>query len=510
MPYASLHDFVEALRTAGELHAVSAEVDPHLEISEITNRVVKAGGPALLFTNVAGSQFPVLTNQFGSRRRMAMAFDAADLDEVGERVRSLLAFEPPAPGSLLGKIKAAHALAPLAHAIPKIARGGSAQTIVTEEPDLTTLPVLTTWPLDAGPFITLPLVITKDPHNGRANVGMYRMQVYGPKETGMHWQRHKHGRAHAAAWGERIPVAVAIGTDPVLTYAATAPLPPIVDEFAFAGLLRGKPVELTRARTVDLLVPADAEFVLEGYVDNADLRVEGPFGDHTGVYSLADSYPTFHVTSMTRRRDPIYPATVVGKPPMEDAWLGKATERIFLPLLQLVLPEIVDMNLPVEGGFHNLAIVAIRKSYPGHGKKVMNALWGLGHMMMLTRVLVIVDDDIDVADTREVAWYVLNNLAPERDVVTMPGPVDDLDHGSYSVAYGTKIGVDATRKDASEGYTRQWPPDMLMDAPTRAKVTDRWHRYGLDRIVRSLQPDAWSGQGAAAYERLLGRPKADS
>jgi 4-hydroxy-3-polyprenylbenzoate decarboxylase len=287
-------------------------------------------------------------------------------------------------------------------------------------------------------------------------------------------------------------------------------LPPLLDEFAFAGLLRGKPVELMRARSVDLLVPADAEFVLEGYVDNTDLRVEGPFGDHTGVYSLADRFPTFHVTCMTRRRDPIYPATVVGKPPMEDAWLGKATERIFLPLLQAVLPEVVDMNLPVEGGFHNLAIVSIRKSYPGHAKKVMNALWGLGHMMMLTRLLVIVDEDIDVADTREVAWYVLNNLAPERDVVTMPGPVDDLDHGSYSVAYGMKMGIDATRKDASEGYTREWPPDMRMDAATRDRVTQRWGSYGLDRVLQSLGGDAWSGQGAAAYERLLRSRSAQS
>jgi 4-hydroxy-3-polyprenylbenzoate decarboxylase len=503
MPYASLRDFVQALRVAGELHVISTEVDPRLEISEITNRVVKAGGPALLFTKVAGSPFPVLTNQFGSQRRMAMALDASNLNEIGDRVRSLVAIAPPAPGSFIEKIRAAKTLAPLANAIPKIVRNGSAQTIVTDAPDLTSLPVLTTWPLDAGPFITLPLVITKDPRNGRSNVGMYRMQVYGPAETGMHWQRHKHGRAHADAWGERIPVAVAIGTDPALTYAATAPLPPLLDEFAFAGLLRGKPVELMRARSVDLLVPADAEFVLEGYVDNTDLRVEGPFGDHTGVYSLADRFPTFHVTCMTRRRDPIYPATVVGKPPMEDAWLGKATERIFLPLLQAVLPEVVDMNLPVEGGFHNLAIVSIRKSYPGHAKKVMNALWGLGHMMMLTRLLVIVDEDIDVADTREVAWYVLNNLAPERDVVTMPGPVDDLDHGSYSVAYGMKMGIDATRKDASEGYTREWPPDMRMDAATRDRVTQRWGSYGLDRVLQSLGGDAWSGQGAAAYERLL-------
>jgi 4-hydroxy-3-polyprenylbenzoate decarboxylase len=497
MAFQSLRAFVDALDKAGELRTVSALVDPYLEISEISDRIVKAGGPALLFTNVKGSKFPVLTNQFGSRRRMAMAFGASTLDEVGERLRSLIDLSPPG-ASFAEKVGTLMRLAPLANAIPKTLHRGHAQDVVMREPDLSKLPVLTTWPLDAGPFITLPLVITKDPRTQRPNVGMYRMQVYNKRETGMHWQRHKQGRAHAAAWGDKIPVAVAIGTDPVLTYAATAPLPPVLDEFAFAGLLRGKPVELVRAKTVDLKVPADAEFVLEGFVDNTDLRTEGPFGDHTGVYSLADRYPTFHVTCVTHRRAPIYPATVVGKPPMEDAWIGKATERIFLPLLQMVVPEIVDMNLPVEGGFHNLAIVSIRKSYPGQAKKVMNALWGLGHMMMLTRVLVVVDADVDVQNAREVAWFVLNNLAPERDVVMMPGPVDDLDHGSYSVAYGTKIGIDATRKDASEGYAREWPPDMIMESAVKQRVSKRWREYGLDRITGMLQPDGWSGQGGKA------------
>jgi 4-hydroxy-3-polyprenylbenzoate decarboxylase len=468
-------------------------VDPYLEISEISDRVVKAGGPALLFTNVKGSRYPVLTNQFGTHRRMARAFGAETLDEVANRIRSLLDLSIPA--SAVERIGKLLSLAPLASAIPKTVSSGSCQDVVIAEPDLTQLPVLTTWPLDAGPFITLPLVITKDPRNGRANVGMYRMQVYNKNETGMHWQRHKQGRAHAAAWGERVPVAVAIGSDPVLTYAATAPLPPVVDEFLFAGLLRGKPVKLVQCKTVDLKVPADAEFVLEGYVDNTDLRTEGPFGDHTGVYSLADRYPTFHVQCITHRRDPMYAATVVGKPPMEDAWLGKATERIFLPLLQMVVPEIVDMNLPVEGGFHNLAIVSIKKTYPGQAKKVMNALWGLGHMMMLTRLLVIVDDDVDVQDTRTVAWFVLNNLDAQHDVVMMPGPVDDLDHGSYTPALGVKIGVDATRKTAAEGYTREWPPDMIMDDATRKLVTERWSAYGLDKIERKFRPDSWSGQG---------------
>lgn len=501
MAYDSLRAFVEALERAGEVHRIDVPVDPHLEIGEITDRVVKAGGPALLFTSVQGSKFPVLTNQFGSRARMSMALGVEDLDEAGDRIRKLLDLSIPA--SAVERIGKLLSLAPLAAAIPKTVGSGSCQDVVVEQPDLTQLPVLTTWPLDAGPFITLPLVITKDFSSGRPNVGMYRMQVYNARETGMHWQRHKQGRAHAKTWGDRIPVAVAIGADPVLTYAATAPLPPVVDEFLFAGVLRGKPVKLVQCKTVDLKVPADAEFVLEGYVDNTDLRTEGPFGDHTGVYSLADRYPTFHVQCITHRRDPIYAATVVGKPPMEDAWLGKATERIFLPLLQMVLPEVVDMNLPVEGGFHNLAIVSIKKSYPGHAKKVMNALWGLGHMMMLTRLLVIVDADVDVQDPRSVAWFVLNNLDAQHDVVMMPGPVDDLDHGSYAPALGTKIGVDATRKDASEGYNREWPPDMIMDEPTRNRVNERWSAYGLDRIERSLRPDGWSGQGAQALKRLL-------
>jgi 4-hydroxy-3-polyprenylbenzoate decarboxylase len=505
MPFDSLSAFVDALKKSGDLQVVAARVDPYLEIAEITDRVVKAGGPALLFTDVKGSKFPVLTNAFGTHARMAMALDAATLDEVGDRLRALLDFTPPGSG-FFDKLGALKTFAPLANAIPQTVRDGSCQDVVMREPDLNTIPVLTTWPLDGGPFITLPLVVTKDPQNGRFNVGMYRMQVYNATQTGMHWQRHKHGRAHADAWGDKIPVAVAIGADPALTYAATAPLPPIVDEFAFAGILRGKPVKLVACKTVDLKVPADAEFVLEGYVDNTDVRVEGPFGDHTGVYSLADNYPTFHVQCITHRKNPIYPATLVGKPPMEDAWIGKATERIFLPLLQMVLPEVVDMNLPVEGGFHNLAIVSIRKQYPGHAKKVMNALWGLGHMMMLTRLLVIVDADVDVQDPRTVAWFVLNNLAPDRDIVSMPGPVDDLDHGSYTVAYGTKLGIDATRKTAAEGYTREWPPDIVMNDPTRALVDKRWKEYGLERIGQALIPDDWSGQGQRALAKLLHRP----
>ncbi|MDQ2679794.1 MAG: menaquinone biosynthesis decarboxylase [Candidatus Eremiobacteraeota bacterium] len=503
MAFESLGAFVEGLRRIGELHTIEAPVDRHLEIAEITDRVVKAGGPALLFTNVRGSDFPVLTNQFGSERRMALALGIERLTNAGDRISSLLDLSM--PSSLSEKLGKLFSLAPLASAIPKTVKNAPCQEVVITEPDLTALPVLTTWPLDGGPFITLPLVITKDPQSGQPNVGMYRMQVYSARETGMHWQRHKQGRAHAAKWGDKVPVAVAIGADPILTYCATAPLPPVVDEYMFAGLLRGKAVNLVACKTVDLKVPAEAEFVLEGYVDNTDLRAEGPFGDHTGVYSLADTYPTFHVQCITHRKNPIYAATVVGKPPMEDAWLGKATERIFLPLLQMVVPEIVDMNLPVEGGFHNLAIVSIKKSYPGQAKKVMNALWGLGHMMMLTRLLVIVDSDVDVQDPRAVAWFVLNNLDAQHDLVMMPGPVDDLDHASYTPAVGIKIGIDATRKNASEGYTREWPPDMIMDDATRDLVNARWDEYGFDRVKKAFTIDDWSGQGPQALRRLRGR-----
>ncbi|HEY0615239.1 MAG TPA: menaquinone biosynthesis decarboxylase [Candidatus Elarobacter sp.] len=503
MAYDSLGAFVRALRDAGELATIEAAVDPRLEIAEITDRVVKAGGPALLFRAVRGSRFPVLTNQFGTERRTALAFGATSLHEVEERLRRTIDLAlPPTLGGKLGRLASLAAAG--ASAIPRRVASAPSQEIVIDPPDLTQLPVLTTWPLDGGPFITLPLVFTRDPETRRPNVGMYRVQVYDARTAGMHWQRHKQGRAHAERWGARIPVAVAIGGDPALTYAATAPLPPIVDELAFAGYLRGAPVRTVKAKTVDLDVPADADFVIEGWVDNQDLRVEGPFGDHTGVYSAADLYPTLHVTAITHRRGAIYGATVVGKPPMEDAWLGKATERIFLPLLQSVVPEIVDYNLPVEGGFHNLAIVAVRKSYPGQAKKVMNALWGLGHMMMLTRCLVVVDHDVDVHDVRGVAWYVLNNIDAARDLVIMPGPVDDLDHaGSYELALGHKIGIDATRKRPDEGYTRDWPPEIRMDAETRERVTARWAEYGIGDLVRLGAHDEWSGQGPARLARLL-------
>ncbi len=510
MAYESLGAFVRALRDAGELATIEVPVDPRLEIAEITDRVVKAGGPALLFTHVRGSRFPVLTNQFGTERRAALAFGARSLHEVEDRVRRTIDLALPATiGGKLGRLASLATAG--ATAIPRRVERAPVQEVVMNPPDLGALPVLTTWPLDGGAFITLPLVFTRDPESGRPNVGMYRVQIYDARTAGMHWQRHKQGRAHADKWGAKIPVAVAIGGDPALTYAATAPLPPVVDELAFAGFLRGKPMRITKAVSIDLDVPADADFVIEGYVDNEDLRVEGPFGDHTGVYSAADLYPTFHVTAITHRRDAIWGATVVGKPPMEDAWLGKATERIFLPLLQMVVPEIVDYNLPVEGGFHNLAIVAVRKSYPGQAKKVMNALWGLGHMMMLTRCLLVVDHDVDVHDVRGVVWTALNNVDASRDLVIMPGPVDDLDHaGSYELALGHKLGIDATRKGPDEGYTRDWPPEIRSDAATRAHVSARWNEYGLGDLVRRGTADPWSGQGPERLARLLAEPPLSS
>ena len=481
--YESLRDYVVALRQAGELREVGVEVDPRLEITEIADRSVKSpgGGPALLFTSVKGSRFPLLINAFGSQRRMAMALGVDHLDELGSKIQKVLELVQPGPlGPKLAKLFASRALLGIA---AKTVGSGACQEIVAsgDAVDLTELPVLTCWPMDGGPYITTPLVFTHDPVSGARNVGIYRMQVYDKRTTGMHWQRHKHGREHqdAAAKGARIPVAVAIGGDPVLTYAASAPLPSGIDELLLAGFLRGRAVPMVRCKTIDVTVPASADFVLEGHVDNGELRREGPFGDHTGVYSLADDYPVFHITCLTRRRDPIYLTTIVGRPPMEDGWLGKATERLFLPVLRSMLPEVVDYNLPVEGGFQNLVIVSVRKRYPGQAKKVMYALWGLGHMMMLTRNIIVVDHDVDVQNMREVAWVTLNNVDAGRDLVLAPGPVDVLDHAAPLPMLGTKLGLDATRKGPEEGYLREWPPDIVMSDAVKTLVSKRWAEYGL-------------------------------
>ncbi len=482
--YASLGDFIAALRSKGELKQIDAPVDPYLEITEIADRCVKEldGGPALLFTHVKGSQFPLLINAVATRRRMELALGVASLDDLGERIRDLLKMTQ--PKSLSDKLGLVLRLNELGALQPKLVRDAPCQEVIVRdgEVDLTTMPVLTTWPQDGGPYITLPLVFTKHAAIGIRNVGMYRMQVYDRNTTGMHWQRHKHGREHADIAGRdaRMPVAVAIGADPATVYAGSAPLPAGIDEMLLAGFLRDKAVPMVACKTIDVEVPAQAEFVLEGYVDNAELKREGPFGDHTGVYSLADDYPVFHVTCMTRRRNPTYWTTIVGRPPMEDYWLGKATERLFLPLLQQMLPEVVEYNFPAEGIFQNLVLVSIRKRYPGHAKKVMYALWGLGHMMMLTRNIVVVDADVDVHDLSQTAWTVCNNVDAGRDLVLAPGPVDALDHAAPIPALGTKLGIDATRKSAEEGYLREWPDTIVMSDEVKQAVTRRWKELGFD------------------------------
>jgi 4-hydroxy-3-polyprenylbenzoate decarboxylase len=472
-----LRRWIDTLRTMGELVDVQAEVDPHLEITEITDRVVKAGGPALLFHNVRGSELPVLINQYGSETRMNAALRTESLDAIGARIQNIMDFQP--PQGIVDKVKALGKLRELAAFSPKTIRDAPSQQIWLDEPDLDLLPILTCWPQDGGPFITLPLVFSKDPRTGVRNCGMYRIQKIDSRTAMMHWQIHKDGAAHLTDSEGRVEVAVALGTDPATTYTATAPLPPHLDEMVFAGFLRGKSVEMVRCRTVDIEVPAESEIVLEGYVDASDLRPEGPFGDHTGFYTPVDSYPTFHLTAMSMRADAIYPTTIVGIPPMEDLYLGKATERIFLPIIKMTLPDLVDMNLPAEGVFHNCALVSVRKRYPGHAKKLMNAIWGLG-LLSLTRCVVVVDDDVDVQDPSAVAFHAFSNVDPGRDALVVEGPVDALDHAAPYFAYGAKIGFDATRKWEGEGVVRPWPELISMSDEVRERVTRRWAEYGLD------------------------------
>ena len=555
MPYADLREWITRLDKAGELRRIREAVSPFLEMAEIADRTAKlhqgtakAGGPALLFENVTG--FPgakVLMNQFGSRRRMNLALETDSLDAIAGRIRTLI--RPETPTSLLDKLKLLPKLAEVGSFFPKVIPAKDAackQVIHHLRPeqggpaggqgiDLRRLPVLTTWPQDGGPFITLPCVVTRDPKSGKRNVGMYRMQVYDGQTTGMHWQRQKNaaehlrdhlrqattpGAPHLASemWDRtmtdpsasvdimaqtsggiapaadpasipsatlakvregRMEVAVGIGTDPATTFAAIVPAPPEVEEYLIAGFLRGKPVELVKAETVDLEVPAHAEYILEGYVNLAELGAEGPFGDHTGFYTIEDQYPVFHVTCITHRRDPIYAATVVGKPPMEDAWMGKAVERIFLPLMQLTLPEIVDVCLPPEAVFHNLMIVSIRKSYAGHARKVMNGIWAMGQAMF-TKCVIVVDEDCDVQDLAEVTLRVANNIDPERDIQFTLGPVDTLDHASRLPNYGSKMGIDATRKWAAEGFTRPWPAMLKQDPAVVARIDAIWKKLGIE------------------------------
>jgi len=524
LAYQDLREWIAALEKAGELKRVRAEVDPVLEITEIADRVSKAGvrgplaaskmkpgGPALLFEKVKGHPgAQVLINQFGSESRMKLALGVESLDEISGRIIQLLNMK--SPEGFLEKVKMLPMLAEFGKFFPKTVAAGPCKEIVKKgsEASLLELPALKCWPQDAGRFITFPCVITRDPRTGKRNMGMYRMQIYDAQQAGMHWQRQKvaaehyrellragAGKSKAAAVdimarslggavlaeGERpsgkMEVAVVVGTDPALTFSAIVPAPPDVEEFIIAGFLRQKPVELVKCETVDLEVPADAEYVLEGYVNLDELRTEGPFGDHTGFYSLADEYPVFHLTCITHRKNPIYSTTIVGKPPMEDAYMGKAVERIFLPLMKLTLPEIVDINLPVEGVFHNLMIVSIKKSYPGHARKVMSGIWALGQAMF-TKCIVVVDEDVDVQDIGEVTLKALNHIDPERDIQFVLGPVDSLDHASRMPNYGSKMGIDATRKWATEGFTRPWPDEIVMDEETKRRVDAMWKGLGIE------------------------------
>ena len=552
MAYNDLREWIRALDKAGELRRVTEPVSPRLEITEITDRVSKIGsrgaaraagassekgkgkasyepgGPALLFENVVGHPgHKVLINQFGSERRMALALGVERLEQIAERIQGLMNMK--APEGLLDKLKMLPQVGELVKSFPKTVSAKDAackQVIHRENLNLLDFPVLTCWPHDGGPFITLPCVHTRDPRNGKRNIGMYRMQVYDGQTTGMHWQRQKvaaehyrealrgqaaansdasplaarvaamaetSGGAYAVADGQggglpqvkfgnlkgsRMEVAVSIGSDPATTFAAIVPAPPEIEEYLIAGFLRGKPVEIVKCETVDLEVPAQAEIVLEGYVELGELRTEGPFGDHTGFYTMQDQYPVFHITCITHRKDPIYAATIVGKPPMEDAWMGKAVERIFLPMMRMTIPEIVDINLPAEGVFHNLMIVSIRKSYAGQARKVMSAIWSLGQAMF-TKCIVVVDEDCDVQDLGEVTLRVTNNIDPERDIQFTMGPIDSLDHASRLPNYGSKMGIDATRKWKAEGFDRPWPAMLEMDRETKAKVDAIWGKLGL-------------------------------
>jgi 4-hydroxy-3-polyprenylbenzoate decarboxylase len=484
--YTDFQDFLAHLERAGELKRIAQPADPYLEITEIADRTMKlpGGGPALLFEHPKGSSVPVAINAFGSRKRMSMALGVGDLEEIACEIEELIKPEIPSGGMIRAARELLPKLAVLARLPPRHDDGdGRCQEVVTtgDDVDLDRLPILHCWPQDGGRYITLPLVFTHDPNTGKRNVGMYRVQIFDRRTTAMHWQLHKVGAEHARLYAEqrrKIEVAVALGGDPVITYAATAPLPPGIDELLFAGFLRKRPVHLVKAKTVDLEVPEDAEIVIEGTIDPLELRMEGPFGDHTGYYSLADMYPVLRVSAITQRRNPVYPTTIVGRPPMEDGWLGKATERIFLPLLRLTLPEVVDMNLPIEGIFHNIVLVSIKKRYPGHAFKVMHSLWGAGQAMF-SKMIFVFDADVNVQDVKECLWRLGNNIDPERDMCLVRGPIDVLDHASRAMGFGSKIGFDCTRKLVGEGYTREWPDVIEMSPEIKQRVDSLWSQLGI-------------------------------
>jgi len=486
--YRDLRDFLRKLEKENELERVTPEVDPVLEIAEITDRMGKAGGPALLFERPRGSRVPVVTNLLGTERRMNLALEVESLEDVAERVHSYLDMQ--SPQGILEKVKMLPKLAEIGSFFPKVVRSGDCQQVVRTAGQgfsLDYFPILKCWPQDGGRYITWPMVITKNPENGKRNVGTYRMQVFDERTTGMHWQTQKHGAEHfrsarAKNKDGRLPVAVAIGADPVTALAGILPVPPDLDEFLFSGFLRRDTVELVPCKTVDLEVPANAEIVLEGYVELNEMRAEGPFGDHTGFYSLEGEYPVFHINCITHRSDPLYLTTIVGPPPQEDYFMGHAIERIFLPVMRMQYPEIVDVAMPAEGIFQNLMIVAVKKSYPGHARKIMNAIWSLGQAMF-TKVVIVVDHDVNIQDSREVVWKALCAIDPERDVEFVLGPVDTLDHAARRQDFGSKMGVDATRKWAEEGYAGRWPDEIKMDAETKKKVDGIWRKAGLDRVL---------------------------
>ncbi len=512
MAFADLRAFIGALERAGELRRVRAPVDPELEVTEITERCVKSGGPALLFEQVRGSEFPLAINLFGSPRRMALALGVADVDELAARLSRLLRAAQQPPRGVRGLLQLLPELRPLASMPPRRFRGAAPVQEVTwqgDRVDLGRLPLLRCWPGDGGRFITLPQVITADPRTKRRNVGVYRLQLHGPRELGLHWERHKGGAAHyaeARAAGRPIEVAVALGGDPASIYAAGAPLPEGLDEYAFAGFLRGAPVELCPAVSVDLEVPAHAEIVIEGTVDPGELRPEGPFGDHTGFYDPGGPYPVLRVSAVTMRRDAIYPATVVGRPPMEDYWLlGDTSERLFLPLLQLTFPEIAAVHVPPEGVANNLVFVALRKKFPGHAYKVAYGLMGMG-LLSLSKVIVVVDEWVDVHRPAEAWWAALAQCDPARDVLLARGPGSVLDHALQGFSYGGKLVLDGTRKwpeelpGAAPGRGA-WPEPLAMDPAVVERVTARWPEYGLGADpgpTGARRPGAapdWSGEG---------------
>jgi len=482
MAYTDLRDFILRLEKEGELKRIPIEVDPVLEIAEFADRSVKSGGPALLFERPKGSNIPVFINGYASMRRMELALEVNSVEDVAQRIAEYL--EMRMPEGLIGKIKMLPKLAEMGSFFPKtVSKGPCQENIKHDGFSLLDYPVLKCWPEDGGRFITLPLVFSRNPDTGKRNCGVYRMQIYDERTAGMHWQTHKHGAEHyrrmrALGGATRMDVAVAIGSDPATMYSGILPLPPDLDEMLLAGFMRSSAVELVKCQTCDLEVPANAEIVLEGYVELGELRTEGPFGDHTGFYSLADDYPVFHVACITERKDPVYATTIVGPPPMEDFYMGKAVERIFLPLMRLQLPEIRDICMPAEGIFHNLMLVSMRKSYPGHARKMMSAIWGLGQAMF-TKCIVVVDEDVDVQNLREVVWKALNNIDPERDIQFTMGPIDSLDHSSRLANYGSKMGIDATRKWPAEGFTRPWPGVIRMPDEVKKRVDELWKRAGL-------------------------------